>query len=102
VAALVAIVAIVAVTVIMLNRSVSDRQAAFHEGAAQTAANDATQRAESAAAQANRAANAANAWAVHAQSQAAMRNQQLEDNPAMQPRTPSGVNSAAPPGVVTH
>ena len=101
VAALVAIASVVAITAIMLNRSASDRQAAFSEGHAQTATNDASQRAESAAAQANGAANAANASAIHAQSQAALGNQQLEDNSAMQPQTPPGVNSAAPPGVVT-
>jgi uncharacterized protein HemX len=101
VAALVAIVAIVAVAVVLLGRGQSDQQAAFNQGAAQTATNDASQRAESAATQANTAANAANASAVQAQNQAALHSAQVENNPAQQPQVPAGVTSAAPPGVVT-
>jgi uncharacterized protein HemX len=107
VAALVAIVAIVAVAVVLISRGQGDQQTAAYnqgaaQGAAQATATDATQRAENAAAQANNAANAANASAVNAQNQAALHNAQVEDNPVQQPQVPAGVNSAAPPGVVSN
>ena len=102
IAAMVAIVAIVAVTVVLLSRDPANPQASFNQGVSQATTSDANLQAQNAAAQANSAASAANASAVDAQNQAARRNQQNEDNPAMQPQVPAGVTSAAPPGVTSN
>ncbi|HEX4179933.1 MAG TPA: hypothetical protein VHY32_04010 [Caulobacteraceae bacterium] len=106
IAAMVAMLAIVAAAVVLMNRDETSQQAAYNQGVSQgvsqASANDATQRAESAAAQANSAADAANASAINAQNHAVLRNQQNEDNPALQPHAPAGVNSAAPPGVISN